>query len=153
MGFDLVSYWIHWKHGDIGITRDSEQKIQANGRPYRAIIHSTWSGSSIRFTLDLFSRMSTTRDPKTFCLWVLFFTELQVSIKYQLYLPWCVRSRFDTLLFSGSSLIQLERVLLIVFAIVSYLWILRIDWAFRVLAQFPWVLLVWYVRISSTYFR
>ena len=37
----------------------SEQKIQANGRPYRTIIHSTWSGSSIRFTFDLFSRMST----------------------------------------------------------------------------------------------
>jgi len=32
----------------------SEQKIQANGRPYRTIIHSTWSGSSIRFTFDLF---------------------------------------------------------------------------------------------------
>ena len=37
----------------------SEHKIQANGRPYRALIHSTWSGSSIRFTFDLFSRMST----------------------------------------------------------------------------------------------
>ena len=96
---------------------------------------------------------ATTRDPKTFCLRVLFFTELQVFIKYRLYLPWCVRSRFDTLLFSRSSLIQLERVLLIVFAIVSYLWILRIDWAFWVLAQFPWVLLDWYVRISSTCFR
>ena len=37
----------------------SEQKIQANGRSCRAINHSTWSGSSIRFTFDLFSRMST----------------------------------------------------------------------------------------------
>jgi len=37
----------------------SEQKIQANGRPYRARIHSTWSSSSIRFTFDLFSRTST----------------------------------------------------------------------------------------------
>ena len=37
----------------------SEQKIQAITRPYRAIIHSTWSGSSIRFTFDLFSRTST----------------------------------------------------------------------------------------------
>ncbi len=27
---------------------------------------------------DLFSRMSTTRDPKTFCLRVLFFSEAQV---------------------------------------------------------------------------
>ena len=41
----------------------SEQKIQANGRPYRTIIHSTWSGSSIRFTFDLFSRMSTRKSP------------------------------------------------------------------------------------------
>ena len=53
----------------------SEQKIQAIGRPYRAIIHSTCSGSSIRFTFDLFSKMSTTRDPKTFCLRVSFLQE------------------------------------------------------------------------------
>jgi len=59
----------------------SEQQIQNIVWTYRDIITQSDLLNLIRFTFELFSRMSATRDPKTFCLRVLFFSEVQVSMK------------------------------------------------------------------------
>jgi hypothetical protein len=71
----MVVWFLTWCHREdienIGImelhvipnvcSEYSEQQIHSIGSTYRDIIRSSWSGSSIRLSLDLFSKMSITK--------------------------------------------------------------------------------------------